>query len=80
VADSLPNSYGNSAHLDDDRVWRVNPFSSYAMGLIPRPLGRLKEVLNSESDSLPKQHIPPFMAGFLITQIQLSAIEELHKS
>lgn len=27
VADSLFCSYENSAHLDDDWVWRVNPFS-----------------------------------------------------
>ena len=26
VADSLLNLCGNSAHLDDDWVWRVNPF------------------------------------------------------
>jgi len=27
IADSLVNLYENSAHLDDDWVWRVNPFS-----------------------------------------------------
>lgn len=27
IADSLVYSYENSAHLDDDWVWRVNPFS-----------------------------------------------------
>jgi broad-specificity NMP kinase len=27
IADGLLDSYENSAHLDDDWVWRVNPFS-----------------------------------------------------
>lgn len=27
VADNLVYSYENSAHLDDNRLWRVNPFS-----------------------------------------------------
>ena len=27
IADSLFCLYENSAHLDDDRIWRVNPFS-----------------------------------------------------
>ena len=27
IADGLLNLYENSAHLDDDWVWRVNPFS-----------------------------------------------------
>jgi len=27
IADSLLDSYENCAHLDDDWVWRVNPFS-----------------------------------------------------